>query len=266
VEAWPSLAKNPPEWRDATPDRIQPEEARGHTTCDRRPAPAAGRHSCRQCWLPARGLNPRTGDYWSAPFEAYRARTCRRLQEFARRSGTGVHDRHRLVVRRESRPRFAGVGCGVLSFLLPVTPEAAGSSPVDPRLHKSALDDPSRQSFPTTPPPTSLASLGLLRRRRRPRARRRVIAQSANNTDLLSLDRTPSRSNPRHRPPGPKRRSWRLASRTCIARASRRTGSGNGAQVSAATTQLRNSSPKTPRQPISSDQDQFLDSVTVRAS
>jgi hypothetical protein len=138
------------------------------------------------------------------------------------------------------------VGCGVLSFLLPVTPEAAGSSPVDPRLHKSALDDPSRQSFPTTPPPTSLASLGLLRRRRRPRARRRVIAHSANNTDLLPLDRTPSRSNPRHRPPGPKRRSWRLAPRTCIARASRRTGSGDGAQVSAATHPVAKLVPDTP--------------------
>ena len=61
-------------------------------------------------------FEPSTGDYWSTPFVAYRARTCRRLQEFARRSGTGVHDRHRLAVRRESRPRFAGVGCGVLSL------------------------------------------------------------------------------------------------------------------------------------------------------
>jgi hypothetical protein len=93
---------------------LRRREGTQHVTADPLTPPAAIVADNVGC-LPA-VLNPRTGDYWSAPFVAYRARTCRRLQEFARRSGTGVHDRHRLVVRRESRPRFAGFGCGVLSL------------------------------------------------------------------------------------------------------------------------------------------------------
>ena len=86
------------------------------TQSSRRPTHHAAGAKLQIIWLRARGLNPRNGDYWSTPFVAYRARNYRRLQECARRSGTGVHDRHRLAVRRGSRPRFAGVGCGVLSL------------------------------------------------------------------------------------------------------------------------------------------------------
>ena len=54
------------------------------------------------------------------------------LQELARRSGTGVHDRHRLAVRGRADPDFPGSAAMCCHCLLPVTPEAAGSSPVDP--------------------------------------------------------------------------------------------------------------------------------------
>jgi hypothetical protein len=43
------------------------------------------------------------------PFVTYRARTSRRLQEFARCSGTDVHDRLRPAVKREKpTPIFRG--------------------------------------------------------------------------------------------------------------------------------------------------------------
>jgi hypothetical protein len=47
--------------------------------------------------------------YLSRPFGT-------RLQELARYSGTGVHDRSRAAERPHSRPRFFGVGCDVLSL------------------------------------------------------------------------------------------------------------------------------------------------------
>jgi hypothetical protein len=40
-----------------------------------------------------------------------------RLQELASHSETGVHDRHRTTTRRDSRPRFSGVGCVGLSLM-----------------------------------------------------------------------------------------------------------------------------------------------------
>jgi hypothetical protein len=40
-----------------------------------------------------------------------------RMQEFAGRSDTGVHNRHRTTVTRESRPRFSGVGCDARSLV-----------------------------------------------------------------------------------------------------------------------------------------------------
>jgi hypothetical protein len=157
VQAWPSPAKNP-EWRDATPDRIQPEGARGHTTCDRRPLtppPAAivavMLVACPRFEPSNRGLLVGAVRGLSRPDVPPFARICKTFRNRRPRSAsTGSQAGEPTPICR--------VGCGVLSFLLPVTPEAAGSSPVDPRLHKSALDDPSRQSFATTPP-TSLASL-----------------------------------------------------------------------------------------------------------
>jgi len=76
---------------------------------------AAPLHSCKYRWLHARDLNPRRARR-SRPFVAHRARTCGRLQELARLFGTGVRDRHRPAIGRESRPRFSGVGCEVWSL------------------------------------------------------------------------------------------------------------------------------------------------------
>jgi hypothetical protein len=88
--------------------------------------------SCRQWRMRARDLKLRTDANRLRPFVADRARTCRRLQEFARRSGTGVHNRHRPAIGRESRPRFSGVGCDVRS--LPAACHAGARSTAGTRM------------------------------------------------------------------------------------------------------------------------------------
>ena len=74
------------------------------------------RHSCKYRRLHARDLNLRRGPTGRGRWWLITPERAGVLQELARCSGTGLHDRHRPAIGRESRPRFSGVGCHALSL------------------------------------------------------------------------------------------------------------------------------------------------------
>jgi hypothetical protein len=80
---------------------------------------------------------------------ADRGRPSYRLQELARLSGTGVRNRHRMAIRRESRPRFSEVGCDVRA--LPPACHAGARSTAGTRMTPAIEANASVRREPSLP-------------------------------------------------------------------------------------------------------------------
>ena len=79
--------------------------------------------------LRARDLSPRNKATWSRPFAPERAGACKNLQDVPKQASTIDLGRSR---RGRAGPDFPGSAAICGDWHRPVTPEAAGSSPVDP--------------------------------------------------------------------------------------------------------------------------------------
>ena len=90
---------------------------------------AAAQQKSKFSWLRARDLSPRNKATWSRPFAPERAGACKNLQDVPKQASTIDLGRPR---RGRADPDFPGSAAICGGWHRPVTPEAAGSSPVDP--------------------------------------------------------------------------------------------------------------------------------------